>query len=449
MMLQPQMTMVQMVPVMPATQSFAPAGPAYPSLLLSRRMQAGKSFQAEKMPKPTKAKDAEHHCAHEHYVTDDESAHSRYVTDDESGDEAQPVATNMVQPSQTVQLPQMAMMQMVPVMQPIQGFPSAAFQYPTLLMARGQGIGLAGKVPTLPPGNLKGNVGAPQPLAQGALDDHEMPASKDRARFNMHRMLQSLEQGDGAAVLPALTGQVARFARDKLGCRVVQKALDCASPQQVRTLAAEMVGSVKQAVRCPNGNFVIQKIVTRSSADDFEFVAEELLGKAADVAKHRYGCRVACRIVERRGDVEQASGVAEFVSELLERALDLSQHPFAHFAMQSILEHGAARERQKIAAALRPCILANARGRSSSYVLASALECCDEVDQATLVMDLLEHLPSLAQSLSGCHVIKAHLTVAGSRLPEAAKRLQEVAAELAGTRHGQRIIQAFGLSSHW
>jgi mRNA-binding protein PUF3 len=263
-------------------------------------------------------------------------------------------------------------------------------------------------------------------------------------------MLQSLERGeDGAAILRALAGQVSRFARDKVGCRVVQKALDCASPEQAHVLAMEMVGSVKQATRCPNGNFVIQKIVTTLPAEDIEFAAKELLGKAGDVAKHRYGCRVACRIVERRGEVEPASSIAEFISELLQRAFDLSQHAFAHHTMQSILEHGTAGDRQKIVAALRPCILANAQGRSSSYVVASALECCDEVDRHTLVMDLLEHLPTLTRSLSGCHVIKALLAVAGSHLPDAARRLQEVAAELASTRHGRRIIQDFGLASHW
>merc|ERR1712224_855102 len=204
---------------------------------------------------------------------------------------------------------------------------------------------------------------------------------------------------DAAAVLRALVGQVTHFARDKVGCRVVQKALDCASPQHAHALAMEMVGSVKQAVRCPNGNFVIQKIVTTLPVECVEFVAEELFGKAADVAKHRYGCRVASRIVERRGEL------------------------------------------------LRPCILANAQGRSSSYVVASAFECCDEVDQHTLVMDLLEHLPILTQSLSGCHVIKALLAVAGSQLPEAGRRLQEVAAELSSTRHGRRIIQDFSLAS--
>lgn len=334
-------------------------------------------------------------------------------------------------------------------MQPMQGFQSAAFQYPTLLMARNQGMGLPGKASTLPPGNLKGNVEVHQPLIRKVLDD-ETPASRDRARSHMHRMLQSLEQGgDGAAILPNLAGQVARFARDKVGCRVVQKALECASPQQAHALAMEMVGSVKQAARCPNGNFVIQKIVTTLPAAAMEFVAEELLGKSADVAKHRYGCRVACRIAERCGEVEMSSNVAKFISELLERAVDLSQHAFAHHAIQSILEHGSARDRQKVAAALRPCILANAQGRSSSYVVASALECCDEVDQATLVMDLLEHLPTLTQSLSGCHVLKALLAVAGSHLPEAARRLQEVAAELASTRHGRRIMQDFGLASHW
>lgn len=396
----------------------------------------GKACSSEKMYTPTPAKVPEQHHAQE-----------QYMTDEESGDEAQP---QQLVETQTLQPPQMALVQMVPMMQPMQAFPSATFQYPTLLMAGGQGMGLLGKVPTLPPGNLKSSVDGHQPTVCTTLAHDELPASKDRTRSHMHRMLQSLEQGeDAAAVSHALTGQVGRFARDKVGCRVVQKALDCASPQQARILAMEMVGSVKQAVRCPNGNFVIQKIVATLPAEGMEFVVEELLGKAADVAKHRYGCRVVCRIVERRGEVEMSSNVAEFISELLERASDLSQHAFAHHAMQSILEHGTARDRQKIAAALRPCVLANAQGRSSSYVLASALDCCDEVDQHTLVMDLLEHLPTLTQSLSGCHVVKALLAVAGSHLPDAARRLQEVAADLASTRHGRRIIEDFGLASHW
>lgn len=314
-------------------------------------------------------------------------------------------------------LPQMTFVQMVPVMQPLQGFPSNF--YPVMLpQARAAQAG--------------------QVEAQADAQSKEEP--KDRARSQLHRMLQSLEQGRDGTV-QQLKGHVARLSRDKVGCRVVQRALELAR-DEAPALALEMVGSVKQAVRCPNGNFVIQKIVTLCEAD---FVAQELLGKAADVAKHRYGCRVACRIVERRS----GEGAVAFISELLERVQDLSQHAFAHHAMQSILEHGAAREKQRVASALRPAILANAQGRSSSYVVASALECCDEVDQDSLVLDLLEHLPALTQSLSGCHVIKALLAVAGPHFPDAAKQLQEVAAELSNTRHGRRIIQDFNLAQHW
>jgi hypothetical protein len=256
-------------------------------------------------------------------------------------------------------------------------------------------------------------------------------------------LLESLEAGgeERTAVLDALKGTVRVLAFNKSGCRVVQKALEVADRREAAALALELKGTIRKAVRCPHANYVIQKIVETLPASSAAFVAQELRGTSAIVARHSYGCRVLCRLMEYHAS-EGNNRLQAVINELLMDAAELSLHAFGHHVIQSILEHGTQQQRSKVAATLARDALNFGRHRSASYVMEKALTFCAPADQRLIAVKLLaqpESLPSLADQF-GCRVAKALLRLPGDISIQAQTHFLAAAPALQKSKYGRRLL---------
>ena len=197
--------------------------------------------------------------------------------------------------------------------------------------------------------------------------------------------------------IQCLKGQVWRLSRDANGCRVVQEALELGS-RDVTDLANELQGHVLEAVMCPYANYVVQKVVSHLSVAASSFVATELQGNAVRAAKHRFACRIFCRLLEFCG----RGPTSQLVDELLARDdgehENLCSHSFAHHVIQSILEHGEERHKKLIAKMLLSDLWRYATHKNSSYLIEKALCYCSTEDQ-NLMIAKLGH-PQAWESLS-------------------------------------------------
>eukprot|EP00415_Alexandrium_ostenfeldii_P001588 UN1588 len=176
------------------------------------------------------------------------------------------------------------------------------------------------------------------------------------------------------------------------------------------------------------------------------FVVKELLGSGAEVACHRFGCRILCRLIEHNGG---SGTLAELFEELLAEAASLCQHPFAHYVMECMLEH-VPEHRQRIIHALRSDLRGNACDRSGSHVVEAALAHGSEADRHAIAFQLLgtgkHSVISLAQSQYGSFVLLALMQQVPCRLSEEALvHLSQAAVLLEGTKCGQRLLQDLGL----
>lgn len=184
--------------------------------------------------------------------------------------------------------------------------------------------------------------------------------------------------------IQCLRGQVWRLSRDAVGCRLVQEALELGS-KGVVDLAHELQGHVLEAVMCPNANYVVQKVVSHLSVAASSFVAWELQGNAVRAAKHRFACRIFCRLLEFCGTGPTSQLVDEFLDAAEE---NLCTHSFAHHVVQSILEHGEERHKRLIAKMLMADLWKHATHKNSSYLIEKALCYCDDEDQNSLIANL-------------------------------------------------------------
>ncbi|CAJ1373190.1 unnamed protein product [Effrenium voratum] len=225
-----------------------------------------------------------------------------------------------------------------------------------------------------------------QPKAQNAALDKEAALGKEFC----DRLDSKLQggQAEQKAALQEMRGLVWQLSRDALGCRLVQTAIAVASPAAAKEIAGELRGHVREAAASPHANYVLQKVISQLSPASFIFIAEELVGNAARFARHRYGCRIICRLLEYLPSEEKyATIVSLVIDELLSslsEAQDLCRHNFGHHVAQGILEHGGhwlQRHKDYLAEVLQYDLEGNAMHRSASYLLESALTHCKVEDQ--------------------------------------------------------------------
>jgi hypothetical protein len=211
-------------------------------------------------------------------------------------------------------------------------------------------------------------------------------------------------------------------------------------------LLAELHGKVKLAIWSPSGNYVIQKIVEVCPGCMWSFVVDELRGSEKSVARHRFGCRIWCRLMEH-GD-GQNRGLSARTDELIADAGELSHHPYAHYAVHAILEHGTEEQQRRVGLALLGSLSHDANHRHCSRVIEAALEHCPSDAQQALAEELMrtgaEGLASLARKRYGSFVVTALLQRAGESSTNICNQLAAQAATLCHTKRGQRLLQDIG-----
>jgi pumilio RNA-binding family len=267
-------------------------------------------------------------------------------------------------------------------------------------------------------------------------------------------LIQQLQgdPGNHNSAIACIYGQVSKLAFEVAGCRVIQKAFESADASDREALVAEMHGHVREAVLSPHANFVIQKIVETMPAALASFVAEELIGIGAEVARHRYGCRIICRLIEHQDQCSRSSATQTLIDELFGDARLLCLHSFARHVIGSLLEHGTAEQRHRMAETLHGIVGSYARKRSASYIVEGALSFCDPHDKEALASELLAdsaRFVDLATHDAGCHVVRALLRLDSERSDGQVRRakciLQDASGRLQESRYGQRLLDEFKL----
>jgi len=87
----------------------------------------------------------------------------------------------------------------------------------------------------------------------------------------------------------------------------------------------------------------------------------------ADLARHMYGCSVLSSVVKAHFGKSQSTSCDKLADELLQEVAELSRHSFAHYVIESILEHGSIDQVHEVSVHLRVDLLRNAKNRSATY----------------------------------------------------------------------------------
>jgi len=228
------------------------------------------------------------------------------------------------------------------------------------------------------------------------------------------------------------------------GCRAVQLAIKL-NAKRAATLVEELHDNVRNAMQSKNANYVLQQIIEILPTTHHAFIVSELMGSAIMAAKHRFGCRIMCKLVMHSG---KKPATMELIDELEPHFQILCEHEFGHHVMESVLEFGHTNHILSLKTVLFENLSKFTKNRAGSYVLNKALEHCldDNQDLASALMAMEEGLVSVAHDSNGVHVVRTLV----SALPEqdalkVKDRLQKASSSLSKTNRGRRLLQDLGI----
>lgn len=270
----------------------------------------------------------------------------------------------------------------------------------------------------------------------------------NRFSAEMCERLEKELEGDSKRVenvLANISGSVRYLSCDPNGCWLVQSALQKSSDVDAAKLAAELQGHVLETATSPHANYVLQKIVTQQKFNNAKFVAAEILETAAAVAQHRYGCRIICRLLEYHNDQEL---VMHVVDRLMKEVGVLCSHSFGRHVLESVIEYGHERHRSRVVQRLLSDLPRFAKHRHSSFLVEKAIQHSTKEDQESLLAQLLqpEIIAELALEKGGCYVAKTVVThpkvdaqVVKDMIWSQRPRFQE-------TKRGQHLLADLGMA---
>merc|ERR550537_950258 len=124
-----------------------------------------------------------------------------------------------------------------------------------------------------------------------------------------------------------------------------------------------------EAIGSPFANYVVQKTIEVLPALNAQFIVDELAGSVVTVARHSYGVRVLCRLLEHC----PPPMIEELVLKLTEKVNHLCRHKFGTYIVHHILEHGTTEQRRVVMKTLAGDVLKLAGNHLGSELLLRAL----------------------------------------------------------------------------
>merc|ERR1712226_1200247 len=119
-------------------------------------------------------------------------------------------------------------------------------------------------------------------------------------------------------------------------------------------------------MRSMHGNYVVQEIVKELPSATTAWIPQELMGSGSEVARHRFGCRILCRLLEHYSPCGDYA-VALF-TEVFAEASSLIRHAYGTYVVRHGLEFGLPGHRQQILYAIWADVFGNAKNQYGSRV---------------------------------------------------------------------------------
>jgi len=264
-------------------------------------------------------------------------------------------------------------------------------------------------------------------------------------KFESSTTEQCFELGQRFAqwLIPA----VKRFSLSREGCRVVQKVMETAGAHNRDILAKQLEPHISELIASPHGNHVVAKMVEIMPPAAVRCVIEATIKwNPAELARHRYGCRILERLIEHCSEKQ----MSEVLDALVVQAEPLCRHPYGNFVVSHLLEHGSSVRKVSILDQLLQTLPQLAVHRTASHVVQNLIYHSDEVGKRRLVETLLREqsphsIVDIACTRYGSFVVEDLANNVRGEKEALRPYLENGVDRLKESQFGKKVLDCFGL----
>ena len=188
-------------------------------------------------------------------------------------------------------------------------------------------------------------------------------------------------------------------------CRLIQKALDTLSMEDVASIVSCIKGKVWDLVHDHNGNHVIQKSVTKlneylheaqgregsatqaSLLNSLDVIIDEVTASMKDLSVHPYGCRVVQRLIEYCTESQKATVLDCIAEEGLFQTL--ITHEYGNYVVQRVLAYGRPADKDVVFDTISSRIMELSKQKHSSNVVEMMLTYGTKMQQEHIIAEIL------------------------------------------------------------
>eukprot|EP00435_Cladocopium_sp_Y103_P005900 s857_g1.t3 len=271
-------------------------------------------------------------------------------------------------------------------------------------------------------------------------------ACHEHASAVLLELMEGADEQLGNTFSKVCRDAVLKLARDKFGCRVLQRVLEVAPRNVQKDLAFELEGEVFSCSRHMHANFVLQKCVQLLPANGVDFIIKGMEAHSVEAAQHQYSCRVLQRLIEHC----RHQKLRKLLENLLNEVPRLVKDTYGHNVIRAVLSYGEPDDQRRIIQYVRGHILQSARNRQSSLVLEKCLDIATgelEEERRALLAELLwgpgPPLLEIMLDRFGNYIAQRVIALSSRQEEERLQELLEkVRHKLRQSTNGKRILQA-------
>jgi hypothetical protein len=258
------------------------------------------------------------------------------------------------------------------------------------------------------------------------------------ANYLCQKILQFSVDEQRSLIVDSIASDLVRISMNSHGTRAVQKLLDVLNnPDHIRKVVFALSTNVVALMKDLNGNHVIQKCLSRMSAEHTQFIFNAAIENCIDIASHRHGCCVLQRCFDHASDAQRV----QLVSEISRNALTLVQNEFANYVVQYVLEK-APSQVNVISQQLMRNIFPLSLNKFSSNVIEKCIKLADAETREGMISEILypDKLEHLVSHPIGNYCVQTALDFADKKQRlELFELLQPLLPSLRNSTCGKRI----------
>lgn len=236
--------------------------------------------------------------------------------------------------------------------------------------------------------------------------------------YVVQKMLYCGNDSQQRLLVGRVTTQVNSWSSHVYGCRVVQAAICCATPQELEALVRglnQRWGYIRDLIYHQYGNYVVQTLFQSVPPDLAACLVGQLRGMFLELAYHGCGCRVIQSIFKHT-----PLHIGRLImDEVRDHLHPLSMHRFGNYVVQEMFKSGERKDAERVFAVVRDNLPEMCRSRFASHVVEKFIEEGSDQQRHVLLQRLTlpdyrgdTELQILQRHQFGSHVVrKLYLTM--------------------------------------